>query len=99
MKKIIIILISGLFLIFAYLIYFWNYSEETIRGKKNLENYSKIKMGMDTNAVLKIMGPPYLKDTDNGEAYYNYEAPSGSSIHMQITFDKKGKVVSFDNIK
>lgn len=69
---------------------------------KNVENCEKVTHDMSTEQVIEIMGKPDDIKTYNAKINYNdlevtnyyYDAPSGSSVGVNVFFDAKtNKVV------
>lgn len=92
-KKLIIGLIFIIVIIYGVIFYNDYLSNEAVVGRKNAENIKKIKIGMDTTQVLKIMGEPEEKYTYQGTKFFNYAHPLASSETIQIKFDSSGKVI------
>lgn len=93
-KKLIFIFIA--FLLVVYLIIFYNdyLTGAAQEGRKNAENINKVKIGMDTTEVLKIMGKPYERyNNERKEIFYNYIPHPSSSTSIQVIFDSTGRVI------
>jgi len=87
--KVILFIISVTVIVLFYLVIRPIHSLE----KENLENIQKVKIRMDSIQVLAIMGQPAERRYFKGEIYYDYEAPSGSSVQIQVILDTRGYVV------
>lgn len=95
MKKslLLIVLLLAVCLIFiGYTFHNEEYSKAAEVGKKNVQRFQEVQTGMDSLTVLKIMGNSSERYVSEGDIFYNYEVPPGSSFQCQIVLNKRGKV-------
>ena len=95
MKKLIILLviIVGIGSLVGYVIYDGKFSKEAAIGEKNIDNVVRLKLGMDTTTVIRIMGKPIERREFKSEIFYDYEVQPGSSFQCQLIFNSSGQVI------
>ena len=90
--KIIILVLFVFLLVFFYLI---RLSPSAIRAWENAKNSKLVKLGMEKNEVIKIMGNPDEKKGhgfNNLDSSYHYLPPFASSGPIIINLDSISKV-------
>ncbi|BDD10136.1 hypothetical protein FUAX_25680 [Fulvitalea axinellae] len=74
-------LFSAIFIFFLWLplvlLLFFVYHQEESSAEEHQENASRVAVGMTTEQVLEIMGPPQekYKSEKSGDSVYVYETP------------------------
>lgn len=98
MKKFVLIMVIVFVFIISSFLYYVNFSSIARTGKTNSLNTQKIRIGMDSLQVIKIMGEPFLihhSDSLNPSTKYWYENMPLESEVPFIDFDSSGFVVGF----
>lgn len=80
-------------LVISYLQYIARYKPDPEKVEKNLVNIQKIRSGMDTSAVISIMGKPDSRYIMNGSTAFYYLGTLPLDCH--IIFDPNGKVIKY----
>lgn len=89
MKRILLFISLAILLIILML------APRVYRTQKNVQNSKEIKLGMEKEEVLKIMGEPdsrrisYFNEVDS---LYYYQPPFGASSGIEIIFGSNEKV-------
>lgn len=89
MKRILLFISLAILLIILML------APRVYRTQKNVQNSKEIKLGMEKEEVLKIMGEPdsrrisYFNEVDS---LYYYQPPFGASSGIEIIFGSDEKV-------
>lgn len=65
-------------------------------ANKNAENIKKVKAGMDTPQVNKIMGQPEDVSFVQQDHIYHYTHKPGTSNSYQVKFDSSFKVIEIN---
>jgi hypothetical protein len=94
--KIFFVFIGLLIIVFLYLNYETHFSASAIKGKLNIENIKKVKVGMSVDDVLFIMGQPdiidYCDGLDSICKGYNYNTNDESFVNVTVCFDSTMEV-------
>lgn len=88
-----LVIIVGIGSLVGYIIYDGKFSKEAAMGEKNIDNIRRVKLGMDTATVVRIMGKPIERREFKSEIFYDYEVPPGSSFQCQIIFNSNRQVI------
>lgn len=65
------------------------------KGEVNLVNIQKIQQGMDTSAVVSIMGKPESRYLMKGSSSFYYPGTASSGLDCHIIFDENSKVIRY----
>jgi outer membrane protein assembly factor BamE (lipoprotein component of BamABCDE complex) len=85
-------------IIFSCVIFFSCNTEQRKKGEMNLQNIKRVSVGMDTLAVVKIMGKPDSRYIFRNEIFYDYVLTPNASGQLKISFDSLGNVIDKGNI-
>lgn len=94
MKRKTIVIFSSLIVVIIIGFFFSRIRIENIDGRRNVENSEIVKIGMDLNKVIEIMGEPDDRvvsffDKDDSMLYYNPPFGASSGIYFQYDTDKQ----------
>lgn len=79
--------------IIAYIIYDGHFSSVARIGKRNVANAKSLKVGMDENSVIEIMGKPnVIIQKDKATKLYEYTTNNVDYLDIEIYFDENGYV-------
>ena len=65
------------------------------KGELNLVNIQKIQLGMDTSAVVSIMGKPDSRYEMKGSTSFYYPGTASTALDCHIIFDENAKVIRY----
>lgn len=79
--------------IIAYIVYDGHLSPAAQLGKQNMINAKNLKIGMNENRVIEIMGKPHaVEQKDNITKFYRYTSNNADYLDIEVYFDDKGNI-------
>lgn len=93
LKKGLYIVAIVMLAIIAYIVYDGHFSPAARIGQQNMANAKNLKVGMNENSVIEIMGKPnVVEQKDEATKFYRYSSNNADYLDIEVYFDEKGDI-------